>query len=391
MYKNKIKALLALEDGSVFSGISLGSKKTVVGELIFNTSMTGYQEVMTDPSYAGQVVAFTYPHIGNVGINIEDMESKQVWLSGIIIKEISNYTSNWRASESLEDFLYRFNVSGIADIDTRQITRILRNKGTQKCCIMHNDINVREAINLAQQSPSLDGKDMTSLVSTNKSYAWSEKSCSLKKRRDAIIKRKAYHIVVYDFGVKYSILRRLADRGCQITVVPSTVKASEILFLKPDGIVLSNGPGDPAACHEIIKNIRTLVKKNIPIFGVCLGHQLLGLACGAKIERLKFGHHGINHPIFDLDAGKVLISSQNHGFSIKREDLPKDLFITHTSLFDGTVQGIKANNGLAFGTQGHPEASPGPLEMNILFEHFFNIIRRYSSLKKLDDTHDQKI
>jgi carbamoyl-phosphate synthase small subunit len=279
MDNSKGKALLALEDGSVFWGVNIGYSGTVTGELVFNTSMTGYQEVITDPSYAGQVVTFTCPHIGNVGVNIEDMESRNVWVSGVVIKELSSYTSSWRASESFSQFLNRFNITVISDIDTRQITRILREKGTLKCCIMAKDIDVQRAITLAIQATTLSGADLTRVVSTKENYSWEEERCSLLKRKKNLLPRLPYHVVIYDFGVKYSILRRLADYGCRLTVLPANSKASEILALKPDGVILSNGPGDPSTCHVAIKNTRILLNYDIPILGICLGHQLLALAC----------------------------------------------------------------------------------------------------------------
>lgn len=375
MGNSKDNAVLALEDGSLFWGTKIGRCGIATGELVFNTSMTGYQEVLTDPSYAGQIVTFTYPHIGNVGINAEDMESDRAWVSGVVIKELSHTPSNWRSSESLEEFLKRFNVIGIANVDTRHITRVLRDCGTLKCCIMTKDINVENAVTLAKQAQSLNGVNMMLAVSTQKAYSWKEERNSLIKEEKTTT--YPYYIVVYDFGVKYSILRSLADYGCHITVVPATTAASKVLSLCPDGIILSNGPGDPSACFEAVKHIQSLLNHGTPILGICLGHQLLALALGGEIERMKFGHHGTNHPIFNLANQKVMISSQNHSFAVKRNNLPPELQETQYSLFDGSIQGIKrVDPETAIGFQGHPEAGPGPLDMSYIFQDFFSIIQK---------------
>jgi len=359
-------ALLALADGNLFYGTSIGASGKTAGEVVFNTSMTGYQEILTDPSYTQQIITFTYPHIGNVGVNPEDMESNKVWASGLIIRELSPIVSNWRAQQSLNEFLKQHKIIGIADIDTRRLTQILRDKGVQNGCIVSEDLNPDSAIDMAKKFPSLTGQDLAKIVSTKQIIEWKQPL------------QPKYHVVVYDFGVKYNILRMLTDRGCRLTVVPAQYSASDVLKLKPNGVLLSNGPGDPAACSYAIENIKILLENNIPLFGICLGFQLLALACGAKTIKVKFGHHGANHPVKDLKTGMVAITSQNHNFVVDEKSLPRDLQITHRSLFDNTLQGIQHKTKPAFAFQGHPEASPGPHDIAYLFDRFINLIHKPS-------------
>lgn len=355
-------ALLVLEDGSCFQGKAIGAVGESVGEVVFNTSMTGYQEILTDPSYAQQIITFTYPHIGNVGTNPEDVESDGVFASGLIVRDLSAVTSNWRSTQSLQDYLVQHKVVGIADIDTRRLTRLLREKGALRGCIT-TERDRDAAINKAKNSPSLVGLDLAKEVSITASRVIDSANAS-------------YHIVAYDFGIKQNMLRLLSERGCKITLVPAKMTAEEVLALKPDGVFLSNGPGDPAACDYAIKAIKTLLSKNIPIFGICLGFQLLALATGAKTFKMKFGHHGANHPVFDLQKKLVLMTSQNHGFAVDEKTLPADLGITHRSLFDDTLQGIRFKNKAVFGFQGHPEASPGPHDALYLFDEFIDSLEK---------------
>ena len=365
-------ALLALADGTLFHGTSIGVVGEAVGEAIFNTSMTGYQEILTDPSYAKQFITFTYPHIGNVGVNEIDVEANRIWASGLIISDLSPVASNWRAEQSLSDYLIAQNVIGISGIDTRKLTRLLRDKGAQNACIMAgDDINQEAAIAKAQAFSGLNGVDLAKVVSTEKNYQWQSGSLYPK----AIQAEKKYPIVVYDFGVKHNILRLLADRGCDITVVPATTSAADALKLNPKGIFLSNGPGDPAACDYAIDTIQTLLEKDIPLFGICLGFQLLALANGAKTVKMKFGHHGANHPIKCEASGRVMITSQNHGFAVDENSLPQKLKVTYRSLFDGTLQGIEHVSKPMFGLQGHPEASPGPHDIQMVFDKFIEYMK----------------
>jgi carbamoyl-phosphate synthase small subunit len=359
-------ALLALADGNLFYGTSIGASGKTVGEVVFNTSMTGYQEILTDPSYAQQIITFTYPHIGNVGVNPEDMESNKVWAAGLIIRELSPIVSNWRAQQSLDEFLKQNNIIGIADIDTRRLTQILRDKGVQNGCIVTGECDANEAIDTAKKFPPLAGQDLAKTVSTKQIIEWKPPS------------QFKYHVVVYDFGVKHNILHMLTDRGCRLTIVPAQYSASKVLKLKPDGVLLSNGPGDPAACSYAIENIKILLENNIPLFGICLGFQMLALACGAKTIKVKFGHHGANHPVKDLKTGMVTITSQNHNFVVDEKSLPQDLQITHRSLFDNTLQGIQHKTKPAFAFQGHPEASPGPHDIAYLFDRFIDLIHKPS-------------
>jgi len=370
-------ALLALEDGSLFWGVSIGATGQTVGEVVFNTATTGYQEILTDPSYARQIITFTYPHIGNTGTNPEDEESDQVRAAGLVIKHLSPIVSNWRSRRSLEEYLTERNVIGIAEVDTRRLTRILREKGAQNGCIVSGDsIDPDAALAAARAFPGLKGMDLAKVVSTMTPYEWTEGSWRLGegfgKREDY-----PYHVVAYDYGVKRNILRLLADRGCRLTVVPAETPASEVLALDPDGVFLSNGPGDPEPCTYAIEAIAEIVDRGVPVFGICLGHQLLGLASGARTVKMKFGHHGANHPVIDLDTGRVAITSQNHGFAVDEATLPTNLRATHRSLFDGSLQGIHRTDRPAFAFQGHPEASPGPHDVASLFDHFIDLIDEY--------------
>lgn len=371
----RTSALLALEDGTVYHGESIGAVGQSVGEVVFNTSMTGYQEILTDPSYCRQIVTLTYPHIGNVGVNTEDEESDNVFASGLIIRDLSPVVSSWRSEESLDAYLTRHNVVGLAGIDTRALTRRLREKGAMKGCIVAGDnIDVTAAIEAAKGFEGLKGMDLAKVVSTKESYPWTDGCWHLDGESHAA--EPKYHVVAYDFGAKKNILRMLVERGCKLTVVPAQTSAEEVLALNPDGVFLSNGPGDPEPCDYAIKAIQTLLEKDLPIFGICLGHQLLGLACGANSVKMKFGHHGANHPVQELLAGLVMITSQNHGFAIEEESLPDTLEATHRSLFDGTLQGIHHTSKPAFSFQGHPEASPGPQDAAPLFDHFIDLLEQ---------------
>lgn len=370
---HKLPATLVLADGTKFRGFSIGSTGSSTGEVVFNTSMTGYQEILTDPSYSEQLITFTYPHIGNTGINLEDNESDQVHAKGIIIRDLSLIHSNFRSNLSLSDFLKQKNIIGIAGIDTRSLTKHLREFGSQSGCIIAGDINEEKAYQDAKNYGGLVGLDLAQVVTTKSPYVFQEGEWSLGKGFQKNLKEK-YHVVAYDFGIKRNILRMLVSRGCKVTVMPAKTSFEEILKLKPDGIFLSNGPGDPEPCKYAINNIKVLLKKNIPIFGICLGHQLLALASGSKTIKMKFGHHGANHPVYDQETRKVLITSQNHGFAVDSSSLPKNLKITHLSNFDKTLQGIERIDVPAFGFQGHPEASPGPSDVGYLFDKFIKMI-----------------
>lgn len=374
----RFDALLALEDGSVFRGTAIGCQGQTVGEVVFNTAMTGYQEILTDPSYCQQMVTLTYPHIGNVGANSEDQESNRIYASGLIIRDYSSVFSNWRAQEPLDAFLVRHQVVAIADIDTRRLTRRLREHGALNGCIMAGEgIDEAEAVAQARACPGLKGADLAQVVTTGKAYSWSEGSWRLGEGQFAFNRKDGdhLHVVVYDFGVKHSILRLLVEQGCRVTVVPAKTSAKEALDLSPDGILLSNGPGDPEPCGYAITAIREFLGQDIPLFGICLGHQLLALASGATTVKMKFGHHGANHPVQDLATGEVFITSQNHGFAVNEQTLPACLQPTHRSLFDGTLQGIQHTNKPAFGFQGHPEASPGPHDIAPLFDRFISLMQ----------------
>ncbi|MCU1065694.1 glutamine-hydrolyzing carbamoyl-phosphate synthase small subunit [Stenotrophomonas maltophilia] len=362
-------AILVLEDGTVFEGESVGAPGLSVGEVVFNTAMTGYQEVLTDPSYARQMVTLTYPHIGNTGMTDQDNEASKVWSAGLIVRDVPRRPSNWRSQVSLQDWLIQRGVVAIAGIDTRKLTRILREKGAQNGALMAGDIDVEKALEAARKFPGLKGMDLAKVVTTEKTYTWTEGQLDLDA--NAFVSAPArFKVVAYDFGVKTNILRMLAERGCEVTVVPAQTPAAEVLALKPDGVFLSNGPGDPEPCDYAIEAIKTFIDVKIPTFGICLGHQLLGLASGAQTMKMGHGHHGANHPVQDLDSGRVMITSQNHGFAIDEATLPPTLRVTHRSLFDGTNQGVARTDVPAFSFQGHPEASPGPTDVGPLFDRF---------------------
>ncbi|SJL82141.1 glutamine-hydrolyzing carbamoyl-phosphate synthase small subunit [Vibrio palustris] len=375
-------ALLVLEDGTVFHGVSIGADGCSVGEVVFNTSMTGYQEILTDPSYSQQIVTLTYPHIGNTGTNSEDEESSAVHAQGLVIRDLPLLASNFRNQQSLSDYLKERNIVGIADIDTRKLTRILREKGAQNGSIVAGEhIDSDLALEKAKEFPGLKGMDLAKVVSTKEAYEWKQGSWTLE---GGLPEEKAasdlpYHVVAYDFGAKRNILRMLVDRGCRLTVVPAQTPAEDVLALNPDGVFLSNGPGDPEPCDYAIKATQTFLDKNIPIFGICLGHQILALASGAKTVKMKFGHHGANHPVKDIDRDVVMITSQNHGFAADETSLPECLRATHKSLFDGSLQGIHRTDKPAFSFQGHPEASPGPHDAAPLFDHFIELIQQHSA------------
>lgn len=369
----KTQAILVLADGTVFRGTSIGAAGHSVGEVVFNTSMTGYQEILTDPSYTEQIVTLTYPHIGNVGTNTEDIESGQVCAAGLVIRDLPLLASNFRSEQSLSDYLIANNVVAIADIDTRKLTRTLREKGAQAGCIFVGK-DVEQALALANKFPGLAGTDLAKVVSCQSEYEYTDGEWELGKgyvARDD----KPYHVVAFDYGVKRNILRMLVSRGCKVTVLPAQTTAEEALKYKPDGFFLSNGPGDPEPCDYAIKAIKTLLETNIPMFGICLGHQLLALATGAKTIKMKFGHHGANHPVQDVENKRVYITSQNHGFAVDQQSLPSNVKTTHISLFDGSLQGIALQDKPAFSFQGHPEASPGPTEMSYLFDRFISLMQ----------------
>ncbi|MCB1984256.1 MAG: glutamine-hydrolyzing carbamoyl-phosphate synthase small subunit [Burkholderiales bacterium] len=370
-------AILALADGTVFYGVSIGIEGVTTGEVAFNTAMTGYQEILTDPSYCQQIITLTYPHIGNTGTNLEDFESgnvDKVYAAGLVIRDLPLIASSWRKRKSLTDFLADQQVVAIAEIDTRKLTRILREKGAQSGCIMAGQIDQEQAIEYARAYPGLAGMDLAKIVSCRKPYIWDEGEWSLEsgyqKRENA-----RFHVTAFDFGIKRTILRKLAQRGCKITVMPAQTSAEDILALRPDGVFLSNGPGDPEPCDYAIKATRILLEKNIPIFGICLGHQLLALASGALTLKMKFGHHGANHPVQEVNSKKVFITSQNHGFAVDANTLPDNIRVTHVSLFDGSLQGFELLDRPAFCFQGHPEASPGPHEADYLFDRFIEMMQ----------------
>jgi carbamoyl-phosphate synthase small subunit len=363
-------AILALQDGTIFRGRSIGADGRTIGEVVFNTAMTGYQEILTDPSYCRQIVTLTYPHIGNTGTNSDDMESSRIHASGLIIRDSSMLTSSWRSERSFVDFLKQGELVAIADIDTRKLTRIIREKGAQSGCIMTGDRPVETAVEHARKFPGIAGMDLAKFVTTRESYQWCYGTTFGKPKRIMSRRIAPYHVVAYDFGVKRNILRLLSDLDCRLTVVPATTTAEEVLAMSPDGVFLSNGPGDPEPCDYAIEAIKEFLAKNVPVFGICLGHQLLALAAGAKTVKMKFGHHGANHPVQDLASGQVMITSQNHGFAVDESTLPDNVEATHRSLFDGTLQGIAFTDRPAFSFQGHPEASPGPHDLLPLFERF---------------------
>ncbi|MCX7106006.1 MAG: glutamine-hydrolyzing carbamoyl-phosphate synthase small subunit [Methylococcales bacterium] len=363
-------AILVLEDGTVFNGVSIGAEGCSVGEVVFNTAMTGYQEILSDPSYARQIVTLTYPHVGNVGTNSEDDESAGVFVSGLVIRDLPLMASNWRCEKTLQKYLLDNNVVAIADIDTRKLTRLLRDKGAQRGCIMAGEIVCQDAAKKAIDSfPGLKGMDLAKEVTVSETYEWIENIWDLQ-RGYTLGENLSKHVVAYDFGIKRNILRLLVNRGCRVTVVPATTSAATVLAMNPDGVFLSNGPGDPEPCLYAIEAIKTILISKIPVFGICLGHQLLALASGAKTEKMKFGHHGANHPVQEIATGRVMISSQNHGFAVNEASLPGNLIATYRSLFDGSLQGVKRTDCPAMSFQGHPEASPGPNDVESLFDDF---------------------
>ncbi len=370
-------AILVLADGTVFRGIAIGASGSSVGEVVFNTAMTGYQEILTDPSYCKQIVTLTYPHIGNVGVNTEDVESRQVFASGLVIRDLSLSVSNWRSTLSLPDYLKANNVVAIADIDTRKLTRILREQGAQNGCIA-TGTDEAAALQAARGFAGLAGMDLAQVVSCEKHYDWTQREWDLKNGYRDVTDTK-FHVVAYDFGVKHNILRKLAERGCKVTVLPARTSAKEALALKPDGVFLSNGPGDPEPCDYAIAATRQFLQAGVPLFGICLGHQILGLAVGAKTVKMKFGHRGANHPVQDVQSKRVMITSQNHGFAVDAATLPKNARVTHVSLFDGTLQGFELTDQPAFCFQGHPEASPGPHDVDYLFDRFIEMMGRAGS------------
>ena len=371
------RAILALADGSIFEGRSIGASGATTGEVVFNTAMTGYQEILSDPSYSGQIVTLTYPHIGNTGINSQDMESNSIHARGLVIRDLPLLASSWRAEMPLDAFLRSNSIVAIADIDTRRLTRLLREKGAQNGCILTGELaDQAEAIRLAQACPSMKGLDLAKEVTTDTNYSWNTSLWSLDTNDFATSTEESFHVVAYDFGVKHNILRILASLGCKLTVVPATTSAEEVFALKPDGVFLSNGPGDPEPCGYAIEAIAKITAQKLPTFGICLGHQLLALASGAKTIKMKFGHHGANHPVQDLKSKVVMISSQNHGFAVDEKSLPETLKPTHRSLFDNSLQGIERTDVPAFGFQGHPEASPGPRDVEPLFLHFIELMKK---------------
>lgn len=373
--------MLVLEDGSVFKGTSIGAEGLTTGEVVFNTAMTGYQEIITDPSYSHQIVTLTYPHIGNTGVNAEDEESTAIHARGLVIRDLPLLHSNWRSTESLSDYLKRHNVVGIADIDTRKLTRILREKGAQRGCIIAgNDLNVEAALEKAKQAKDLKGLDLAQEVTTDQAYDWNEGTWSLSPDQKAEqAKTEKFNVVAYDFGAKRNILRLLVESGCNVHVVPAKTPAADVLAMNPDGVFLSNGPGDPEPCDYAVTAIKTILEQKLPVFGICLGHQLLSLASGASTLKMKFGHHGANHPVQDLDSKRVVITSQNHGFAVDADSLPSTLRTTHVSLFDGSIQGVERTDCPAFGFQGHPEASPGPHDIVYLFDKFTALMKAHKA------------
>ncbi|WP_340648990.1 glutamine-hydrolyzing carbamoyl-phosphate synthase small subunit [Pseudoxanthomonas winnipegensis] len=366
-------AILVLEDGTVFEGESVGANGLSVGEVVFNTAMTGYQEIVTDPSYARQLVTLTYPHIGNTGCTDQDDEAAKVWSAGLIVRDVPRRPSNWRSQVSLQDWLAARGVVAIAGIDTRKLTRILREKGAQNGALMAGQIDVEQALEAARKFPGLKGMDLAKVVSTDKTYPWTEGQLDLDTGKPVQAAAK-FKVVAYDYGVKLNILRMLAERGCEVTVVPAQTPAAQVLALDPDGVFLSNGPGDPEPCDYAIEAIKEFVARKVPTFGICLGHQLLALAAGAKTVKMGHGHHGANHPVIDLDSGRVMITSQNHGFAVDEASVPANVRVTHRSLFDGTNQGIALTDAPAFSFQGHPEASPGPHDVSPLFDRFIELM-----------------
>ncbi len=379
LFAGQNKAILALEDGTIFSGISIGFNDNSVGEIVFNTAMSGYQEILTDPSYAEQIVTLTYVHIGNTGCNTADVESEKLHVRGLVIRDLPKLASSWRNQISLDKYLENNKIVGIANLDTRELTRILREKGAMKACIMTKDIDEQKAVELAQGFAGLENKDLAIEVTCKESYQWNQGGEFDLLTNDFNEHRNNKHkVICYDYGVKHNILRILVDLGCDITVVPANTSADEVLAMKPDGIFLSNGPGDPAACDYAIESTKQILKSGTPLFGICLGHQILALASGAQTKKMKFGHHGANHPVQDLETTEVMITSQNHGFAVDESVIPENLQVTHKSLFDDSVQGIKRTDCFAYSFQGHPEASPGPHDAKKLFEPFITAMQEKS-------------
>ncbi len=368
-------AILVLRDGTVFRGSSIGTPGIAAGEVVFNTAITGYQEILTDPSYCRQIITLTYPHIGNTGANLEDVESGKVYAAGLVIRDLPPLASNWRKTQDLTSFLRDQNVVAIADIDTRRLTRMLREKGAQDGCLMAGEIDEAAALKAAREFPGLAGMDLAKVVSCDQPYAWNKTTWALGQGYGRQ-QQQIFNVVAYDYGIKRNILRKLAARGCKLTVIPAQSAAQAALAHRPDGIFLSNGPGDPEPCDYAIRALRELLDTGIPIFGICLGHQLLGLASGARTVKMKFGHHGANHPVQDLDSGRVMITSQNHGFAVDSATLPANVRVTHVSLFDGTLQGFARTDRPAFCFQGHPEASPGPHDVDYLFDRFVSLMEK---------------
>ena len=375
-------AILALQDGTTFSGLSIGAEGKTTGEVVFNTAITGYQEILTDPSYCQQIVTLTYPHIGNTGTNTDDMESSIIYAAGLVIRDAPIIASSWRNEQTLQEFLIANNTVAITDIDTRKLTRILRENGAQAGCIMTGEVSADVAINYARQFEGIAGVDLAKVVTTDKVYHWSDGSIFERLEHECNPRTENYHVVAYDYGVKQNILRILSDLGCHITVVPAAMPAKEVLSLNPDGVFLSNGPGDPEPCDYAIKAVQEIVDALVPVFGICLGHQILALASGAKTLKMKFGHHGANHPVQDKATNRVVITSQNHGFAVDPDTLPDNIEVTHTSLFDGSLQGIAYTNKPAYSFQGHPEASPGPHDVWSLFDRFIEEMAEYKSHRK---------
>jgi carbamoyl-phosphate synthase small subunit len=375
-------AILALADGTIFTGVSIGAAGHTIGEVVFNTSMTGYQEILTDPSYSSQIVTLTYPHIGNTGVNAEDVESDKIHAAGLIIKDLPLLVSNFRSEQSLSDYLKSQNIVAIAGLDTRKLTRILREKGAQGGAILVGN-DAEKALELARSFPGLSGMDLAKVVSVTNSYEWTEAEWTLGQGFGKLTAPK-FHVVAFDFGVKRNILRMLAERGCKVTVLPAQASAAEVLSLNPDGVFLSNGPGDPQPCDYAIAAAKELIEEGIPTFGICLGHQIMALASGAKTLKMKFGHHGANHPVQDLDTKQVLITSQNHGFAVDASSLPDNCRVTHVSLFDGSLQGFARTDKPAFCFQGHPEASPGPHDIAYLFDRFTSLMAAKKSATELE-------
>lgn len=374
------KAILILENNEIFRGVSVGYKADSYGEIVFNTAMTGYQEVISDPSYKNQIITFTYPHIGNVGVNEDDQESLKSYVSGLVISEIPTNASNWRSTSNFIKYLKKNKIVCIADLDTRHIASLIRNNGAMKSCIIHNEKSIKKVKEKLKNSSGIIGSELASKVTVEKSYKFKENIYLFKEKK--LNQNKKLKVVAYDFGVKKNILRILTSMGCNVEVVPAKTKAEEILVLKPNGIFLSNGPGDPESCDFAIESIKKIFDYNIPVFGICLGHQLIALASGAKTNKMKYGHHGANHPVLDLNSGKVMITSQNHGFVVDEDTLPKIYNITHRSLFDNTIQGIKHKKKPIFSFQGHPEACPGPQDINYLFKEFVNLMKKNTNAKK---------